>query len=236
MNSQSRAGYEVGGRLAGVREERDGLMGMLLQSLHFSTEGSFMRPFVYLKRTFACVVCVLGTFVSTQVYAHGGLSMAEDMCKLTVGPYVMHFSGYQPESTQQKQFCEDIPATGHTIVVLDYIEKELRSLPAEVRIIKDTGSEDNLEANTVFHLPAKVYANGSIDFNHTFEQPGKFVGIVTVGEKGEHVSKFPFSVGEPKVFSKFLNIYMIPVAAVLIVGGIVFFMRDRGKSSQGATS
>ena len=195
-----------------------------------------MRPFVYLKRTFACVVCVLGTFVSTQVYAHGGLSMAEDMCKLTVGPYVMHFSGYQPESTQQKQFCEDIPATGHTIVVLDYIEKELRSLPAEVRIIKDTGSEDNLEANTVFHLPAKVYANGSIDFNHTFEQPGKFVGIVTVGEKGEHVSKFPFSVGEPKVFSKFLNIYMIPVAAVLIVGGIVFFMRDRGKSSQGAAS
>lgn len=195
-----------------------------------------MRPFVYLKRTFACLVCVLGTFVSTQVYAHGGLSMAEDMCKLTVGPYVMHFSGYQPESTQQKQFCEDIPATGHTIVVLDYIEKELRSLPAEVRIIKDTGSEDNLEANTVFHLPAKVYANGSIDFNHTFEQPGKFVGIVTVGEKGEHVSKFPFSVGEPKVFSKFLNIYMIPVAAVLIVGGIVFFMRDRGKSSQGAAS
>ncbi|MBX3307968.1 MAG: hypothetical protein KF751_18135 [Nitrospira sp.] len=162
--------------------------------------------------------------------------MAEDMCKLTVGTYTMHFSGYQPESTQQKQFCEDIPATGHTIVVLDYIEQELRTLPAEVRIIKDTGSEDNIEAITVFHLPAKVYANGSIDFNHTFEQPGKFVGIVTVGEKGEHISKFPFSVGEPKVFSKFLNIYMIPVAAVLIVGGIVFFMRDRGKPSQIAAS
>jgi len=183
-----------------------------------------MRPFVYLKLTIACVVCALSAFVSTQVHAHGGLSMAEDMCKLTVGPYTMHFSGYQPENTQQKQFCEDIPATGHTIVVLDYIEQDLRTLPAAVRIIKDTGSEDNL------------YANGSIDFNHTFEQPGKFVGIVTVGEKGEHISKFPFSVGEPKVFSKFLNIYMIPVAAVLIVGGIVFFMRDRGKPSQIAAS
>ncbi len=211
-------------------------MGMSMQSLHFSTEGSFMRPFVYLKLTIACVVCALSVFVSTQVHAHGGLSMAEDMCKLTVGPYTMHFSGYQPENTQQKQFCEDIPATGHTIVVLDYIEQDLRTLPAAVRIIKDTGSEDNLEANAVFHLPAKVYANGSIDFNHTFEQPGKFVGIVTVGEKGEHISKFPFSVGEPKVFSKFLNIYMIPVAAVLIVGGIVFFMRDRGKPSQIAAS
>jgi hypothetical protein len=59
---------------------------------------------------------------------------------------------------------------------------------------------------------------------------------VTVGEKKEHVSKFPFSVGEPKSFLKYLNIYMVPVAAVLIVGAIVFFMRDRGKPSQVAAS
>jgi hypothetical protein len=162
--------------------------------------------------------------------------MAEDMCKLTVGPYMMHFSGYQPESTQQKQFCEDIPATGQTIVVLDYIEQELRTLPADVRIIKDIGSEDNIEAITVFHLPSKVYPNGSIDFTYTFDQPGKFVGIVTVGDKQQHISKFPFSVGESKFYTKFLNIYMFPVAAVIIVGAIIFFMRDRGKPSRVAVS
>ena len=195
-----------------------------------------MRPWVYQKLTFGCAVFALTALVSTHVHAHGGLSMAEDMCKLTVGPYMMHFSGYQPENTQQKQFCEDIPATGQTIVVLDYIEQELRALPAEVRIIKDTGTEENLESLTVFHIPAKVYPNGSIDFAYTFDKPGKFVGIVTVGEKKEHVSKFPFSVGEPKVFSKLLNIYMVPVVAVIIVGAIVFFMRDRGKSSQVAAS
>jgi len=195
-----------------------------------------MRPWEYRKLTFGCAVFALAALVSTQVHAHGGLSMAEDMCKLTVGPYMMHFSGYQPENTQQKQFCEDIPATGQTIVVLDYIEQELRTLPAEVRIIKDTGTEENLESLTVFHIPAKVYPNGSIDFAYTFDKPGKFVGIVTVGEKKEHISKFPFSVGEPKVFSKLLNIYMVPVVAVIIVGAIVFFMRDRGKSSQVAAS
>ena len=81
-----------------------------------------MRPFVHLKLTVGCAVLVMGAFVSTQVYAHGGLSMAEDMCKLTVGSYTMHFSGYQPENTQQQQFCEDIPATVQTIVVLVYIE------------------------------------------------------------------------------------------------------------------
>ncbi|MGE0645505.1 MAG: hypothetical protein AB7P24_17740 [Nitrospira sp.] len=194
-----------------------------------------MKLFLFLKPTVGCMVFALTALLSSQAFAHGGLSMAEDMCKLTVGPYMMHFSGYQPENTQEKQFCEDIPATGQTIVVLDYIEQELRSLPAEVRIIKDTGSEDNLESITVLHLPAKVYGNGSIDFTHTFPNPGKFVGIVTVGEKQEHVSRFPFSVGEPKFFSKLLNIYMVPVVATIIVGALFYFLRDR-KPPKTATS
>jgi len=135
-----------------------------------------------------------------------------------------------------KQFCEDIPGTGQTIVVLDYIEQELRSLPAEVRIIKDTGAEQNLDAITVLHLPAKVYPTGSIDFTHTFSEPGKFVGMVIVGEKGEYVSRFPFSVGDPKVFSKVFNIYMVPVVAVAIVGVIYLMTRSRRKPSEAVAS
>ncbi|CUQ66833.1 hypothetical protein [Candidatus Nitrospira inopinata] len=184
----------------------------------------------------AVLVFLSGAPLPTDVRAHGGLSMAEDMCKLTVGPYMMHFTGYQPTSTQEKQFCEDIPATGETVVVLDYIEQELRSLPTEVRIIKDTGSENNLDAITILHLPPKVYPNGSINFTYTFEQPGKFVGIVTVGEDQKYVSRFPFSVGELNVASKLLNIYMVPVVALLLVGAIFFFVRDRRKPAQAAVS
>ncbi|MCA1958719.1 MAG: hypothetical protein LDL14_09365 [Nitrospira sp.] len=184
----------------------------------------------------AVFVFLSGAPLSTEVRAHGGLSMAEDMCKLTVGPYMMHFTGYQPTSTQEKQFCEDIPATGETVVVLDYIEQELRGLPTEVRIIKDTGSENNLDAITILHLPPKVYPNGSINFTYTFEQPGKFVGIVTVGEDPKYVSRFPFSVGELNVASKLLNIYMVPVVALLLVGAIFFFVRDRRKPAQATVS
>jgi hypothetical protein len=184
----------------------------------------------------AVLVFLSGAPLPTDVRAHGGLSMAEDMCKLTVGPYMMHFTGYQPTSTQEKQFCEDIPATGETVVVLDYIEQELRGLPTEVRIIKDTGSENNLDAVTILHLPPKVYPNGSINFTYTFEQPGKFVGIVTVGEDPKYVSRFPFSVGELNVASKLLNIYMVPVVALLLVGAIFFFVRDRRKPAQAAVS
>jgi hypothetical protein len=159
--------------------------------------------------------------------------MAEDMCKLTVGPYMMHFTGYQPSSTQEKQFCEDIPGVGQTVVVLDYLEPELRSLPTEVRIIRDTGSEQDLEAVTILHIPPKVYPNGSVDFQYNFDKPGKFVGLVTVGERKEHVSRFPFSVGESNFFSRYIfSIYMVPVAALVAVGALFFFLRERRKSPE----
>jgi hypothetical protein len=176
---------------------------------------------------------MLGLALPAQVHAHGGLSLADDICKLTIGPYTMHFTGYQPESTQEKEFCEDIPAVGRTVVALDYIEEALRPLPTEVRIIRDTGApegqEENLDAITLLHIPAKVYPNGSINFEYDFHQPGKFVGLVTVKDKEAYVSRFPFSVGEPKGTSP----YLLGAIAVIAVGAGVFFLRGRKSASAG---
>ena len=189
-----------------------------------------------LKHALLGLMLGLALPLSTQVHAHGGLSLADDICKLTIGPYTMHFTGYQPESTQEKEFCEDIPAIGRTVVALDYIEEALRPLPTEVRIIRDTGAaegkEENLDAITLLHIPPKVYPNGSINFEYDFHQPGKFVGLVTVGGgdgKEAHVSRFPFSVGEPKGTSP----YLIGAIAVIAVGAGVFFLRGRKSTTAG---
>jgi hypothetical protein len=165
------------------------------------------------------LMLAIGATFSAQAQAHGGLALAEDMCRLTIGPYNMHFTGYQPDATRNKEFCEDIPATGRTVVVLDYMEDALRPLPTEVRIIKDTGSEQDLQAITVLHLPPKIYPAGSVNFEYNFDKPGKFVGLVTVGDK--HVSRFPFSVGE---------------TGVAVVGVVFFAMRGRGKTSSNTVS
>ncbi|MEO6563316.1 MAG: hypothetical protein ABIN99_09780 [Nitrosospira sp.] len=183
----------------------------------------------FLKPAVVCLLLTFGLPYTTQVQAHGGLSLADDICKLTIGPYTMHFTGYQPEATQEKEFCEDIPATGRTVVALDYIEEALRPLPTEVRIIRDTGAqagaEGNLDAITILHIPAKVYPNGSINFEYDFMQPGKFIGLVTVRDKEEHVSRFPFSVGEPKGISP----YLIAAIAAIIGAVAFFFLRGRRK-------
>jgi hypothetical protein len=190
-----------------------------------------------LKPALIGLVFALAVPFSSQVEAHGGLSLADDICKLTIGPYTMHFTGYQPDSTQEKEFCEDIPATGRTVVALDYIEEALRPLPTEVRIIRDTGAGDqagneaNLDEITILHIPAKVYPNGSINFEYQFAQPGKFVGLVTVTDKEKYVSRFPFSVGEPKGTSP----YLIVALAALVVGAVVFFLRGR-KSAKVSTT
>jgi hypothetical protein len=169
----------------------------------------------------AALICVV-----RSAFAHGGLAMEEDYCKLRVGKYFMHFTGYQPDSPNAtREFCEDIPATGNTIIVLDYVNQELRDLPTEVRIIKDTGSEQNLEAITVVQLPPKRYPTGSLSLTYNFAQPGRYVGLVTVGEREKSVSRFPFSVGA----SGYLSYWLLAALAVAAAIALYFFgLHQRG--------
>jgi LPXTG-motif cell wall-anchored protein len=175
---------------------------------------------------------VLGMACAVQLHAHGGLSLAEDMCKLTVGPYTMHFTGYQPESTQEQEFCEDIPNVGRTIVALDYIDDALRPMTTEVRIIRDTGSEENLDEITIFHMPPKVYLNASVTFEHHFSAEGDFVGLVTVRDNGnEYVSRFPFAVGTGGKTN-----WPLILGALALAAAAGFFYMKNGKAKSTAES
>jgi hypothetical protein len=195
-----------------------------------------------IKQFFISVVVASGLIFTGQVQAHGGLALADDLCILTVGPYTVHFTGYQP-LTQEEEFCEDIPEIGKTVVALDYINDELRPMETEVRIVSGSRilvpddvkrvSAEDLKSLTVYHLPAKVYPTASIMIEHTFPEKGKFAGIVTVsGEGKEWVSVFPFSVGEGRRINWMTDIlpYVLLVAAAAF-----FFLRSRKKPNQDGT-
>jgi hypothetical protein len=176
------------------------------------------------------VMLAIGAPLSAQAQHFHELD--KNFCILKFGPYGMHLTEYQPDTSDRQELCGDIPSTGRTVVVLDFIEGELRSMPVEIRVIKDTGSEQDLQAITVVHLPAKVYTGGFINFEHSFSQPGKFIGIITVLGKEEHVARFPISVGEGGVVSHLMHYMMVIVpVAVLAAGAAIFFiMRGRRKS------
>lgn len=138
---------------------------------------------------------------ASNVWAHGGLSMDQDMCKLTVGPYMMHFAGYQ-EDAQRTEFCEDIPHKGPTIIVLDVVDLALRDLPIEFRIVRQ--AEGPLEtAPEVYKLAPAVYPKGTLMVRHDFLEDGDYVGLVYAGADRKHSSVFPFSVGKQGGYWKY---------------------------------
>lgn len=180
------------------------------------------------RRTLLGAVSLL--MFSTAGLAHGGLSMDKDMCKLRLGPYYMHFTGYQVRAGMPNtEFCEDIPATGRTIIVMDALDHPLRGMPIKVQIVTDSddAASPQGDGHTVVELPAKIYPSGTVSLEHAFERPGRFVGLVTAGENGEFVSRFPFSVGITQRPYGFYGLLLLIVLAGLGLYG--YSSRRRAK-------
>ena len=153
--------------------------------------------------------------LTSAAYAHGGVGMMNNRCILRIGPDIMYFTGYQPQNSRE-EFCDDIPTLGQTVVALDMQDTELRDMLTEIRIIRDDGthkrlnglpvltdaelaSKEVLDPVTINYLPPKKYPTGTLTFQHTFPEKGKFIGIVTLqNDHGQrYVAQFPFAVGQP---------------------------------------
>jgi len=158
--------------------------------------------------------------------AHGGVSYEDDVCLLTIDAYRMHFTGYQPLKARAEEFCEDIPYEGQAIIVLDHVDRVLRRMPTEFRILRDVndlgvtakleelGSDEDIEKATVFRKEKTLYPRGTLQVDLKLEK-GKYIGLVTIHdtEKNEvYKSVFPFSVG-----------YGLPLSwtFLIIIGGIL---------------
>ena len=188
-------------------------------------------PFQFLVRTAICVT-VFAMSAPLAALAQHGHELAANTCVLPMGPYKMYFNSYQPDTHHDMQFCKELPGVGNTVLVLYFVERELRSLPVEFRIIRDTGSEQDLDAITIVHLPPKIYPKGSIDVKHNFDQPGKFIVVTSIGDNREHLSRFHFSVGETTPISH-LKHYMVVILplGVAIAIAVYYGLRDRRKPS-----
>lgn len=183
-------------------------------------------------------------FANTAVYAHGGVSIEFDTCVLQIGSYRMHLTGYQPETSGGEEFCEDIPATGNAIIVLDYVDDALRGMMTGVRVIEkdswtaaQSPSGDD-QAKTILDVPPKLYKAGSVKIERRFDKPGYFVGFLTAEKEGQEklVSRFPFSVGYGKGAMSAAGgggyaMYGI-IALVLVAGGTFYYLKQRQKGNQ----
>jgi hypothetical protein len=160
----------------------------------------------------------------------------------------MFFTGYQPQNSRE-EFCDDVPNAGQTVVALDMQETELRNMLTEIRLIKDDGTHTQmnglpfltdtelankaaLDAVSIAYFPPKKYPTGTLSFEHTFPENGKFIGIVTVeNDHGQKfVSQFPFAVGQQ--VGKNLVLYGMILAG--LIAGVWAFWHFGGKQKKPA--
>lgn len=176
-------------------------------------------------------VCLL---FSSVAQAGGGLVLKNDSCIITIGFYEAHFTAYQPESSGDKEFCENLPARGETVVVLDYLHRSLKDVPVDYRIIHNvTGKGEfarlgdiealaDIDTATVYYKEPTVQQDGRLLIEYSFAEDGEYIGIVTAGHptnENTYVSVFPFTVGASRVPWGWLAFGVaLALAAALLLG------------------
>ena len=98
----------------------------------------------------ALLALVLG--MVGAAHAHGGVSMEDDHCVMRIGPHRAHFTGYQPQTGSAQAFCEDIPEPGRAVIVIDFVDMEVKeNRDKVVRSFKDALSRDKTRTQ-VFNI------------------------------------------------------------------------------------
>ncbi len=182
---------------------------------------------------------------SPSLLAHGGVAFEEDNCVLNIGFLKAHFTGYQPKSRGNSEFCEDIPDVGESVFVVEYLHGFLNQIPVDFRIIEDIEGfgvfanwEDiesikDLEHVTVFYQPPMRRPSGVMTVEYEFRNAGSYIGIVTAPHPKQdkiYRAVFQFQVGG-RPYSYFFIFGVFIVLAQLVywinTGGLRKFRQRR---------
>ncbi len=150
--------------------------------------------------------------ISPAAFAHGGVAFSDDQCVIRIDYLTAHFTVYQPQTRGSEEYCEDLPDATETLFVMEYLHDFLRQMPVDFRIIKDTEGfgqfakwEDveqitDINARTVFYQPPRIFDDGSLTVNYSFEEKGSYIGIVTAQHPDDdrvYRAVFYFQTGGP---------------------------------------
>ncbi len=188
----------------------------------------------------AILSIAMAAIPSAGTLAGGGLVLEDDVCIIRIDFYSAHFTAYQPDTSGNTQFCRDLPDTGETIFVLDYLHQSLQEVPVSFRIIKDVTGQGrfvklkhveaigDIEQHTVFYQPPIVRPDASFKIEYDFVEEGAYIGIVTAGHPSKdtiYTAVFPFEVGGS-------NFTWLAALFLLLAGATFFVVRRFTRSRQ----
>jgi hypothetical protein len=177
---------------------------------------------------------VCAVLSSTMVIAGDGLVLEGAACTIQVDIYSVEFAAYQPDSSGNTQFCQELPDTGHTIMVLDYLHPSLKEVGVDFRIIRDVTGQgsfvklkhideiEDIEQQTIFYQAPSIEADASLQIEYELREKGRYIAIINAEHPSNgriYTAIFPFEVGALK-YSQF-----VPLLLLLAVPA--YFLRRR---------
>lgn len=146
----------------------------------------------YMNRWIATCLLIAST-TSTNLWAHGGVAVEIDTCRIPVGDAWVHFTGYTPTFTADNEYCKDIPNVGYTNLVFDYEDPKLKRMSVEFEITKEP------EGTRVYYQEPKQQKTGTINAVIDFSKEGlgesDYLAHVTLVNEGKKIdAHLPFNV------------------------------------------
>jgi hypothetical protein len=166
---------------------------------------------------------LFSSLAAPLAWAHGEVPIEEDKCTVQAGGYSMHIAGYLPKVRGLEMFCQRVPSVGEAILVLDFIDRELRKLPVEFRITEDDRGDN---PQTLVYLPPQTYPTGTLSASVNFDTPGQYVGIVTVDADEATIGRFSILIESDSGGSKNWMIYALLILGA-IAGGVLLYLRGQ---------
>lgn len=200
-----------------------------------------------MNRGILCALLLL--FPAAGIFAGGGLVLEDDVCIIRIDFYSAHFTAYQPDTSGNEQFCQDLPNIGETIFVLDYLHQSLKLVPVDFRIIRDVTGQgryvklkhveqlEDIEQHTVFYQPPVIKPDSSFKVEYEFLEEGAYVGMVSAGHPSNdktYTAVFPFEVGG----SDKSLLYSVISVVIILIAFLLFRHRrtTRASSFRGGVS
>jgi hypothetical protein len=184
------------------------------------------------------IINILLLLTSSPLLAAGAVVGEAGSCMIEIGIYTAHFTIYQSDTRDNEEFCEDLPDTGNTLFVLDYLHVGLKSVPVDFRIIRDVDglgifarweniqAITDLEARTVFYQSPTVEQDNQLTIEHNFLEPGGYIGVISAphpSKDKQYYAVFPFQVGRIPLWR-----WLLLVSCVLVLG--VYYWRRRSRA------
>jgi cytochrome oxidase Cu insertion factor (SCO1/SenC/PrrC family) len=125
----------------------------------------------------AVAVCV--SPATARAHRFGG---PNDPCERKIGSSLIHITLYQPQFDPDGEYCDVVPREGNTVLVVDVLGDDLRTIPMAVEVIA-TGAAQT--PRTIVSAPPQIYRRGVADIQVVLTADNRYLARITLeGEPG----------------------------------------------------